>query len=305
MTVNIFKPLSKDKIGNLLVIEFILHMLQSAFILMLLSYTVILQNIIPPFQWIIPPVFGLASFKMIYGWIFYLHLDYWFSDCVHAYKHYSKAYQIDLIYMLLFAILNILYVLCKMSIIQDYHILYSVFIGIFAGIKLFLVFYGSFIFMLLGIQPKDVSPVWIINYFIITGETYLDQFLPIRNGIFPVDSISGRIQLPPEFCNLVTWTNDLVENVFLNILTSYKNHKWLTERAILAAKNKNVHGINNTILITIRDQAFIYKSVDTVLESNEAVDYPSEFFNSLDLPKFSLHVLQLKIGIPIILLQKY
>ena len=37
-----------------------------------------------------------------------------------------------------------------------------------------------------------------------SGEIFSDQFLAIGNGIFPVDSISGRIQLPPEFCNLVT-----------------------------------------------------------------------------------------------------
>jgi len=36
------------------------------------------------------------------------------------------------------------------------------------------------------------------------GETSLDLSLAIGNGMFPVDSIRGRIQLPPEFRNLVT-----------------------------------------------------------------------------------------------------
>ena len=113
-----------------------------------------------------------------------------------------------------------------------------------------------------------------------SGQTFSDQLLAIGNGKLPVDSISGRIQLPAEFCNLVTSKNELVEKVFPNILTNYKNHKWLSERAILAAKNKDVHEINNIILTKIRDQAVIYKSVDTVLEPNEAVNYPSEFLNS-------------------------
>ena len=103
--------------------------------------------------------------------------------------------------------------------------------------------------------------------------------------------------------NLVTSKNELVEKVFPNILTNYKNRKWLNERAILAAKNKDVHEINNIILTKIRDQAVIYKSVDTVLEPNESVNYPSKFLNSLDLPGFPLHALQLKIGVPIILLR--
>ena len=136
-----------------------------------------------------------------------------------------------------------------------------------------------------------------------SGETFSDQLLAIGNGMFPVDSISGRTQLPPEFCNLVTSKNYLVENVFPNILTNYKNHKWPCKRAILAAKNKDVHEINNIILTMIRDQAVIYKSVDTVLESNEAVNYPSEFLNSLDLPGFPPRVLQLKLGLPIIVLR--
>ena len=107
------------------------------------------------------------------------------------------------------------------------------------------------------------------------AEIFSVQLLVIGNGKLPVDSISGRIQLPPEFFNLVTSKNDLVEKVFPYILTNYKNQKCLSERAILAAKNKDVHKINNIILTMIRDQAVIYKSVDIVLESNEAVNYPS------------------------------
>ena len=41
--------------------------------------------------------------------------------------------------------------------------------------------------------------------------------------------------------------------------------------------NIDVHEINNIVLTKIRDQAVLYKSVDTVLEPNEAVNYPSEF----------------------------
>ena len=112
-----------------------------------------------------------------------------------------------------------------------------------------------------------------------SGQTFSDQLLAIWNGKLPVDSISGRIQLPAEFCNLVTSKNELIEEVFPNILNNYKNNKWLSERAILASNNIYVHEINNIVLTKIRDQAVFYKSVDTVLEPNEAVNYPSEFLN--------------------------
>ena len=32
-----------------------------------------------------------------------------------------------------------------------------------------------------------------------SGQTFSDQLLAIGSGKLPVDSISGRIQLPPEF----------------------------------------------------------------------------------------------------------
>ena len=70
-----------------------------------------------------------------------------------------------------------------------------------------------------------------------------------------VDSISGRIQPPADLCNLVTSKNELIEKVFPNILKNYKNNKWLSERAILAPKNIDVHEINNIVLTKIRDQA--------------------------------------------------
>ncbi|VDK69991.1 unnamed protein product [Onchocerca ochengi] len=44
-------------------------------------------------------------------------------------------------------------------------------------------------------------------------------------------------------------------------------------------------------------------SFDTVVEADEAVNYPTEFLNSLDLPGISSHVLQLEIGVPIIMLR--
>ncbi|XP_069179008.1 ATP-dependent DNA helicase pif1-like [Procambarus clarkii] len=46
-----------------------------------------------------------------------------------------------------------------------------------------------------------------------------------------------------------------------------------------------------------------YKSVDTVKETDEAVNYPTECLNSLDLPWIPSHVRPLKICVLIIILQ--
>nr|KAF6294145.1 hypothetical protein mPipKuh1_009743 [Pipistrellus kuhlii] len=127
-----------------------------------------------------------------------------------------------------------------------------------------------------------------------SAETFSHQSLEIENGKVPVDLTSGRISLPHTFCNLVTSKEELVEKIFPNIQTNYKNHNWLNERAILSAKNKDIYELHNIIQSNIQSDAVTYKSVDTVVEADEAVNYPTKFLNSLDL--------RLKIGLPIIML---
>ncbi|GFU36308.1 ATP-dependent DNA helicase [Trichonephila clavipes] len=79
--------------------------------------------------------------------------------------------------------------------------------------------------------------------------------------------------------------------------------RWNRQRAILAAKNVDVDEINFQIQQLLPGDLMSFKSIDTVVDENESVNFPIEFLNSLDIPGMPPHNLRLKIGSPIILLR--
>ncbi|XP_050339701.1 uncharacterized protein LOC126766040 [Bactrocera neohumeralis] len=136
-----------------------------------------------------------------------------------------------------------------------------------------------------------------------SADTFSRQLLAIGNGQLAVDRETGLTTLPDNFCNIASTKEELVSSVFPNIAENYRNHNWLAERAILAAKNKDVGQMNADILTHVPGELVTYQSVDTVTNQDDAVNYPTEFLNSLDLPGFPPHRLQLKVGAPIIMLR--
>lgn len=125
-----FMYLNKYEKGSLISTLFIIHILNSACLFMLFGYTATLHNVIPPLEWILPPLISLICFHWIVLCIFYCRFVrigiYWNS-----------------IFMLLILILS---VLCKKSIFQDYHDFYLVFILSIGTIEMFSMV-PSFIFL--------------------------------------------------------------------------------------------------------------------------------------------------------------
>jgi hypothetical protein len=56
----------------------------------------------------------------------------------------------------------------------------------------------------------------------------------------------------------------------------YTNHEWLAERAILAAKNVDVNELNLKIQHLLPGDLVSYKSIDTVCDATEAVNYSGD-----------------------------
>jgi hypothetical protein len=112
------------------------------------------------------------------------------------------------------------------------------------------------------------------------------QLLEFGNGKIPTDPTTNCITFPPDFCKMTQSIEELIDSVFPNIERNFKNEQWLSERALLAAKNIDVNSINSVILNKISETATTYKSIDTVMRDEYAVNYPVEFLNSLDVPGF-------------------
>lgn len=72
-----------------------------------------------------------------------------------------------------------------------------------------------------------------------------------------LDSGKGKIKVHPnmqciklldDFCTVMYLKNEeLVKNVFSDILNNYLNYNWFNNRVILIAKNMDVNEINNQI----------------------------------------------------------
>ena len=110
------------------------------------------------------------------------------------------------------------------------------------------------------------------------------------------------IRIPPESGNVVDTIEELKAEFFSALQKIYLNAQWLCERAILAPRNDCVAHINNQLLDDFPGDVVVYKSIDTVPDQN-AVAGPTKFLNSLELSGMPPHVLKLKVGVPVMVLQ--
>ncbi|GBO22841.1 hypothetical protein AVEN_215853-1 [Araneus ventricosus] len=134
-----------------------------------------------------------------------------------------------------------------------------------------------------------------------TAQHFAHILKHIGESTFSTDS-NDEISFTDDFCTQVKTVQELINKIYPGITENYKNHDWLCERAILAAKNNAMHELNSRIQEVIPGPVTEYRSIDTVVDSGYAVNFPIEFLNSLDPPGMTPHSLQLKIGSVIILL---
>ncbi|XP_029653178.1 uncharacterized protein LOC115226319 [Octopus sinensis] len=96
---------------------------------------------------------------------------------------------------------------------------------------------------------------------------------------------------------------ELKNMVFPDLSNNYNAYTWLCERAIIVLKHETVARINHEFMNKIPTVIKKYKSVDSVLDENQAVHYPTVFLNSLEPSGTPLHKIFLKVGVLIMLLR--
>ncbi|XP_055918612.1 uncharacterized protein LOC129950715 [Eupeodes corollae] len=102
-----------------------------------------------------------------------------------------------------------------------------------------------------------------------------------------------------DFSKQLLTIDELINKVFPDIIANHRNTKWFSERAILAAKNKDLDDLNFMIQNQIVGS---FKSIDCVTNEEEATYYPTEFLSSLDVPGLPPHNKKLKVGSVVIML---
>jgi hypothetical protein len=96
------------------------------------------------------------------------------------------------------------------------------------------------------------------------GEVFAKHLFNIDNDKIPVDSSSGYIIFSTNFYHYTKTKTELIEKVFLNNAQNYKDHVWLNEKVILAAKHVDVNKMNFQIQNNITGELMTYKSIDSV-----------------------------------------
>ena len=127
----------------------------------------------------------------------------------------------------------------------------------------------------------------------LNAEQFANQLLQMGNGLPPFKD--NPFSFPENFCTIVVSSDELIEKVFPDISKNFLNKEWIRERAILAPFNDDVCKLNIEIQAAIPYETRIYRSIDKVMEEGDAINYPTEFLNSLEVNGMPPHLLELKI----------
>jgi ATP-dependent DNA helicase PIF1 len=121
--------------------------------------------------------------------------------------------------------------------------------------------------------------------------------------------IPSHMRLPIEDCSLT----GLIRTLYPDHRCHSGDAMYLMQRSILAPKNINVDEVNNAILESLSEESHTYLSTNSLTPTEEGASvvagvsmdslYLVEFLNTLQFSNITNHELELKVGVPILLLR--
>ncbi|GFV54509.1 ATP-dependent DNA helicase [Trichonephila clavipes] len=105
------------------------------------------------------------------------------------------------------------------------------------------------------------------------------KLLDIGNCRIQLYKDTQHIQLPENVCNIMAPKDESIKSIFPDLRHNYTDHAWLRERVILVAKNLDFDAINFKIQQQLPGNEITFKSIDTLVDPVEVVNYPVEFLN--------------------------
>lgn len=118
---------------------------------------------------------------------------------------------------------------------------------------------------------------------------FAEYLLKIGNGELPVNTMD-EVELPEDIMS----NGNLIDEVFGDCLANNR-YEDMKDRAILAPLNKDINKINDEIIKKLPGEYKVYKSYDSVKDEPEgALQFTSEFLNSVEMADLPPHELKLK-----------
>jgi ATP-dependent DNA helicase PIF1 len=123
--------------------------------------------------------------------------------------------------------------------------------------------------------------------------------------------IPSHMRLPAKNCSL----RGLIRTIYPDHRCHSGDAMYLMQRSILAPKNTDVDEVNNAIAESLSEESHTYLSANSLTPTEEGASvvagvsmdslYPVEFLNILQFSGIANHELELKVGVPILLLRNF
>ena len=100
---------------------------------------------------------------------------------------------------------------------------------------------------------------------------FASQLLAIGDGKYSIDTSP---QLPENIGSIASSIDELVSKVYPDLLSNFRNMAWLSERCILVPLNETTRTINTPLVAQLSGEPVEYRSLDSVPDESQAVQFP-------------------------------